>query len=114
MPLKLRPTGLGSGIDKDRQDYTVYSGGWDIGRPLPAGPPPPTIKIEAMIPAAGDRSADVDGVRIAGLERISGRVEAGPSRGRLPTKDWRRSRSTKPAAARSICAGSGRLPFRVQ
>ena len=32
MPLKLRPTGLGSGIDKDRQDYTVSTGGWDIGR----------------------------------------------------------------------------------
>jgi len=24
MALKLRPTGLGSGIDKDRPDYTVY------------------------------------------------------------------------------------------
>ena len=24
--LKLRPTGLGSGIDKDRPDYTVYCG----------------------------------------------------------------------------------------
>jgi hypothetical protein len=24
MPRKLRPTGLGSGIDKDRADYTVY------------------------------------------------------------------------------------------
>jgi hypothetical protein len=32
MALKLRPTGLGSGIDKDPQDYTVYTGGWDIGR----------------------------------------------------------------------------------
>jgi hypothetical protein len=32
MPLSMRPTGLGSGIDKDRQDYTVYTGGWDIGR----------------------------------------------------------------------------------
>ena len=32
MPLKLRPTGLGSGIDKDRPDYTVYCGGWDGGR----------------------------------------------------------------------------------
>jgi hypothetical protein len=32
MPLKLRPTGLGSGIDKDRPDYTVYSGQWDVGR----------------------------------------------------------------------------------
>ena len=32
MALKLRPSGIGSGIDKDRQDYTVYTGGWDIGR----------------------------------------------------------------------------------
>jgi hypothetical protein len=28
MALKLRPTGLGAGIDKDRADYTVYCGGW--------------------------------------------------------------------------------------
>jgi hypothetical protein len=32
MSLKLRPTGLGSGIDMDRPDYTVYSGDWDVGR----------------------------------------------------------------------------------
>jgi hypothetical protein len=32
MPLKLRPAGLGSGIDKDRPDYTVFTGGWEIGR----------------------------------------------------------------------------------
>jgi hypothetical protein len=32
MALTMRPTGPGSGIDKDRQDYTVYTGGWDIGR----------------------------------------------------------------------------------
>ena len=32
MPLKLRATGLGSGIDKDRPDYPVYSGEWEIGR----------------------------------------------------------------------------------
>jgi hypothetical protein len=32
MPLKLRPTGLGSGIDQDRQDYTVFCGEWNIGR----------------------------------------------------------------------------------
>ena len=30
--LILRPTGLGAGIDKDRLGYTVYSGGWAIGR----------------------------------------------------------------------------------
>ena len=35
MPLTLRPTGLGAGIDKDRPDYTVYSGGWAVGRIIP-------------------------------------------------------------------------------
>ena len=32
MPLTMRPTGLGSGIDKDRPDYTVFCGEWAIGR----------------------------------------------------------------------------------
>jgi hypothetical protein len=32
MSLKLRPTGLGSGIDKDRPDYTVCTGKWETGR----------------------------------------------------------------------------------
>ena len=32
MPLTMRPTGLGAGIDKDRPDYTVYCGGWAVGR----------------------------------------------------------------------------------
>ena len=32
MPLELRPTGLGSGIDKDRPDYTVYCVEWGVGR----------------------------------------------------------------------------------
>ena len=32
MALKLGPTGLGSGIDKDRQDFTIYSGEWAVGR----------------------------------------------------------------------------------
>ena len=32
MPLTMRPTGLGAGIDKDRPDYTVFCGEWAIGR----------------------------------------------------------------------------------
>jgi hypothetical protein len=32
MPLKLHPSGLGSGIDNDRPDYTVFTGKWEIGR----------------------------------------------------------------------------------
>ena len=34
MPLKLRPTGLGAGIDKDRPDYTVYCGEWALAASL--------------------------------------------------------------------------------
>jgi hypothetical protein len=30
--LTMRPTGLDSGIDKDRPDYSVFSGEWEIGR----------------------------------------------------------------------------------
>jgi hypothetical protein len=30
--LTMRPTGLGSGINKDRADYTVLTGQWDVGR----------------------------------------------------------------------------------
>jgi hypothetical protein len=32
MALTMRPTGLRSGIDKDRPDYTVHSGEWSVGR----------------------------------------------------------------------------------
>ena len=32
MALTMRPTGLGFGIDKDRPDYTIYSGEWNVGR----------------------------------------------------------------------------------
>jgi hypothetical protein len=32
MPLKIRPSGLSSGIHKDRPDYIVSTGHWDIGR----------------------------------------------------------------------------------
>ena len=32
MPLTMRPTGLGAGVNKDRPDYTIFCGGWEIGR----------------------------------------------------------------------------------
>jgi hypothetical protein len=32
MPITLRPTGGQYTVDKDRQDYSVYSGEWPIGR----------------------------------------------------------------------------------
>jgi hypothetical protein len=40
MPLAMRPTGLGSGIDKDRRDYTVYTGEWEVGRIYQTRDPP--------------------------------------------------------------------------
>jgi hypothetical protein len=32
MSLKMRQSGLGSEIDKDRADYLVFCGEWNIGR----------------------------------------------------------------------------------
>jgi hypothetical protein len=31
MGLTMRPTGLASPVDKDRQDFTIYSGDWAMG-----------------------------------------------------------------------------------
>src|SRR4051812_12655429 len=49
MPLTMRPTGLGSGIDKDRVDYTVCCGGWEIGRiyQTRGGPEHPALVLVA-------------------------------------------------------------------
>ena len=40
--MPLSPTGLGAMIDKDRPDYTIYSGGWAVGRifEMRGGPDP--------------------------------------------------------------------------
>jgi hypothetical protein len=32
MPLTMRPTGLSSGVDKDRQDWTIFDDGEPVGR----------------------------------------------------------------------------------
>jgi hypothetical protein len=32
MTLNFHPTDLGSGIDKDRPDFTVCTGEWEVGR----------------------------------------------------------------------------------
>ena len=48
MPLTMRPTGLGSGIDKDRADYTVYCGGLV---PEPINVVSPKLRLDAGIRA---------------------------------------------------------------
>jgi hypothetical protein len=61
MPLKLRPPGLGSGIDKNRQDYTMYGGGWPLAA---SAKPAAALNIsKAGQPPEGD-------------ERLTGRANA--------------------------------------
>src|SRR4051794_30800324 len=66
MPLKLRPTGLGSGIDKDRPDY---SGEWCIGRIYEVRGGPAAYKWFWSLTVAGpmtrsDRVATLDDATI--------------------------------------------------
>ena len=79
MPLKLRPTGLGSGIDKDRPDYTVYCGGWDIGRIYQTRGGPDSLRWFWSMNANGPmtrsgRVADLGGGQGAVSEKL-GRME---------------------------------------
>ena len=60
MPLKLRPTGLGAGIDKDRPDYTVYCGEWASA----ASMRPVAVPTSALVLVADrQRSDDAFGSR---------------------------------------------------
>ena len=52
MALKLRPTGLGARIDKDRPDYTVYSGEWGVGRTYETHKPAASLHSPATSPAS--------------------------------------------------------------
>ena len=57
MPLRLRATGLGFGIDKDRQDFTIFSGGWALGRIYD----PRRSRQSALVPMArSDRVATLE------------------------------------------------------
>ena len=55
MALTMRPTGLGSGIDKDRTDYTVFCGEWNIGRiyEVRGGPEPVVLGVALSQQAGG-------------------------------------------------------------
>jgi hypothetical protein len=75
----LRPTGLGSGIDKDRPDYAVYCGGWAIGRVYETRGRPEHLRwfwsLTGQRPddALGPRG-DLGGSQSAALEKL-GRLE---------------------------------------
>jgi hypothetical protein len=78
MSRPFRLTGLGSGIDKDRQDYTVYTGEMNPaengGRPIPTGhhvSESPRdgnsshVRLPWRIPQLGASSFSVQGHRLA-------------------------------------------------
>ena len=85
MPLRLRPSGLGSGIDKDRPDYTVYCGGWDVGRIYETRGGPDSLRWFWSMTVNGPMTrAD----RVATLEKPGAVPEAGtPGR---HGRSWRR------------------------
>jgi hypothetical protein len=59
----MRPTGLGSGIDKDRPDYTVYCGGWDVGRIYETRGGPDNLRWFWSISVNGDDAIEPRGNR---------------------------------------------------
>ena len=79
MSLKLRPTGLGSGIDKDRPYYSVYSGEWEVGRIYETRGGPDSLRWFWSLTVNGpltrsDRVRDPGGSQGAVLEEL-GRLE---------------------------------------
>jgi hypothetical protein len=58
MALTIRLTGLGSGIDKDRPDYTVYTGEWETAYIGLAAVP--TVADRERSDARSDRVATLD------------------------------------------------------
>jgi hypothetical protein len=87
MTLKLRPTGLGSGIDKDRSDYAVYSGEWNIGRIYETRGGPESLRWFWSMTANGPMMrAD----RVATLDRLRRSFRRAGMRGRLE-RSWKRS-----------------------
>ena len=86
MPLKLRPTGLGSGIDKDRPDYTVYTGEWEVGRIYQTRGGPDSLRWFWSLTANGPMTrAD----RVATLEETKAHSKRAGTPGRRG-RSWKR------------------------
>src|SRR3954451_10647303 len=87
MPLKLRPSGLGSGIDKDRPDYTVSTGEWEIGRIYQTRGGPDNLRWFWSLTVNGPMT-DRIGWRPCTRPRRSFRRVGVPGRG---VRSWKRS-----------------------
>ena len=51
----MRPTGLGTGIDKDRPDYTVVTGEWEVGRIYETRGGPGSLRCQRSDDTLGSR-----------------------------------------------------------
>ena len=86
MPLTLCPTGLGSGIDKDRPDYTVYCGGWAIGRIYETRGGPDNLRWFWSMTVNGPMTRSD---RVATLEEAKAQFQKSWMRGRRG-RSWRK------------------------
>ena len=90
--LILRPTGLGAGMDEDRLDYTIYSGGWVVR--------PGCSEARGGLPCAAVRPRE--GVVLAARARaVAGRVGL-LSRGTISAESVSRPRQRKTIAVASV------------
>ena len=97
MALKLRPSGLGSGIDKDRPDYTAVTGDWEGGRIYQTRGGPDSLRWFWSMTVNGpmtrsDRVATLDEAKgavseeLEGLEGVGEAGRAALASGSVPTK----------------------------
>ena len=97
MPLTMRPTGLGSEIDKDRPDYTVYCGEWDVGRIYQTRRGPDSLRwFWSLTVNDAPNRPWLPGSTRTGRTTLS--IAA----------DGKSAAFTRPAAVLTTCVGSGR------
>ena len=96
VPHKLRPSGLGSGIDKDRPDYTVVTGEWNVGRIYETRGGPDSLRLVLVSNRQRPRDARGSSGHIGRrqgavseeLGRLEGVGEAGGGAGRIMINFW--------------------------
>ena len=75
MPVTMRPTGLGSGIDKDRPDYTVFTGEWEVGRIYETRGGPDNLRWFSSMTVNGPMTRSD---RVATLEEAKAKFQKSP------------------------------------
>ena len=91
MALTMRATGLGSGIDKDRPDYTVYTGEWEVGRIYDTRGGPDSLRWFWSMTVNGPMTRSD---RVATLEEAKAQFQKSWTPGRRG-RNWRRCRANR-------------------